>query len=103
MLIAFQDFIPQVQRKRLLAMINEYEDLHEVVTRANRWIEEERVRVLNVETLLVTRLPSQEGENIPVSMDSPANVASMCQIVRVWYAQEPEPPAAQTGATTRLG
>lgn len=46
MLLAFRDFFPQIQRKRLLAAMSDFEDLHEVVTRVNQWIEQEGVRVM---------------------------------------------------------
>ena len=101
-MIAFQDFIPRRQGKRLLGMVTEYENLHELVTRVNLWIEQHHIDVLNVETVLVTSLPKGTEASPKVEMTSQANVTSTIQIVRVWYRQAVEVEAAYTGQTTRL-
>ena len=102
-MIAFQDFIPQRQRKRLLGVLADYENLHEVVSRANIWIEQHQVDVLSVETVLVTSLPS-DAEAIPKTrMDSPGQTFSTYQIIRVWYREPSQAGGAYTGETARLG
>jgi hypothetical protein len=102
MLISFRDFSPQIQRKRLLGSLTDYENMQEVVTRVNRWIEQEGVRVLNVETVLTPKLPEQEEDSLPSRLALPSSLSSLHQVVRVWYVQEQEGTAPQTGATTRL-
>src|SRR5688572_12167389 len=52
-MIAFHDFIPRRQGKRLLGLLTDYENLHELVSRVNLWIEQHRIDVVNVETVLV--------------------------------------------------
>jgi hypothetical protein len=99
--IAFQDFVPQLQRKRMLGLANEYESIREVVTRANRWIEREGVRVINVETLLLPTVPEAEKE-IPPRMDSADVTFSSFQVVRVWYIDDASVDREYTGATRRL-
>jgi hypothetical protein len=79
-MIAFQDFIPQRQRKRLLGILNDYENLHELVSRANRWIEQNHVDVINVETVLVTKLPDEDEASPGARMDSQGAAFSMYQI-----------------------
>jgi hypothetical protein len=101
-MIAFHDFIPRRQGRRLLGMVTDYENLHELVSRVNRWIEEHHIDVLNVETVLVTSLPKETEASPKVEMASPANVMSTIQIVRVWYRQTSEAERAYTGETTRL-
>ena len=88
------------QRRRLLGIVSDYESIHEVVTRANRWIERERVEVLNVETLLVTAIPSEEGDLRP-KMDSPGAAMYTYQVVRVWYRVDSS-HLPYTGETRRL-
>ena len=101
-MIAFQDFIPRRQGKRLLGMVTDYENLRELVSRVNLWIEQNQIDVLNVETVLVTSLPKENEASPKVEMTSQANVSSTIQIVRVWYRQSVEVEAAYTGQTMRL-
>jgi hypothetical protein len=101
-MIAFQDFIPRSQGKRLLGIVTDYENLHELVSRVNRWIEQHHIDVLNVETVVVTSLPNDTEASPKVQMSSQANVTSAYQIVRVWYRETVEGEAAYTGQTMRL-
>jgi len=101
-MIAFHDFIPRRQGKRLLGLLTDYENLQELVTRVNLWIEQHHIDVLNVETVLVTSLPKENEASPKVEMTSQANVTSTIQIVRVWYREGVRGEAAYTGQTTRL-
>ena len=101
-MIAFHDFIPRSQGKRMLGMVTDYENLHELVSRVNLWIEQHHIDVLNVETVLFTSLPKETEESPKVQMTSQANVSSTIQILRVWYRANGEVEAAYTGQTTRL-
>lgn len=98
-MIAYNDFVPGMLEKRMLGLVRAYENLYEVVTRANRWIEAEGVRVINVETIL---LPMREEDDptaqghFPEVMGAPA----MRQIVRVWYIAADS--RSYTGETRRL-
>lgn len=99
-MIAFRDFVPATLEKRMLGLLREYESLHEVVTRVNRWIEAEGVQVLTVETLLLPA-PSEEAEAtsksyLPEAIGTPASL----QVVRVWYHEGRHP--GYTGVTRRL-
>jgi hypothetical protein len=100
--IAYQDFIPQRQRKRLLGVLTDYENLHELVSRANLWIEQHQIEIISVETVLMSSLPDQEAESPKTRMNSPDNTMSLYQIVRVWYRQRAEVARPYTGETTRL-
>jgi hypothetical protein len=101
-MIAFHDFIPRRQGKRLLGVLTDYENLHELVSRVNLWIEQQHIDVLNVETVLVTSLPDETEASPKVRMDSQGTALSTYQIVRVWYRQTTEAERAYTGETTRL-
>ena len=101
-MIAFQDFIPRSQGKRMLGIVTDYENLHELVTRVNLWIEQHHIDVLNVETVVVTSLPKETEESPKVQMNSQANTSSTYQTVRVWYRANVEAETAYTGQTTRL-
>ena len=101
-MIAFHDFIPQRQRKRLLGVLTDYENLYELVSRVNLWIEQHRIDVLSIETVLMTSLPDEDAASPKTRMDSPGTALSTFQIVRVWYRQAGEAETAYTGETTRL-
>lgn len=101
-MIAFHDFVPQRQGRRLLGLMTDYENLHELVTRANIWIEQHQIDVINVETVVFTSLPKENDTSARVDMTSQANVTSTIQIVRVWYRQTVDVETAYTGQTTRL-
>ena len=101
-MIDFHDFIPQRQGRRLLGLLTDYENLHELVSRVNLWIEQHHIDVLNVETVLVTSLPNETEANPKVEMVSPGYASATYQIVRVWYRQTVEVDAAYTGQTMRL-
>jgi hypothetical protein len=101
-MIAFQDFVPRRQGRRLLGILTDYENLQELVSRVNRWIEQHEIDVLNVETLLVTELPKEAGASPKVEMTSQGTATSTYQVVRVWYRQPRAQQTAYTGQTTRL-
>ena len=101
-MIAFHDFIPRSQGKRMLGMVTDYENLHELVSRVNLWIEQHHIDILNVETVVVTSLPKEIEASPKAEMTSQINVSSTYQVVRVWYGQTVEAEAAYTGQTTRL-
>lgn len=99
-MIAFRDFVPATLEKRMLGLLREYENLHEVVSRVNRWIEAEGVQVLTVETMLLP-VPLEEADvtsksYLPETMGTPASL----QVVRVWYREGRHP--GYTGVTRRL-
>jgi hypothetical protein len=101
-MIAFHDFIPRRQGKRLLGVLTDYENLHELVSRVNRWIEQHQIEVLTVETILVTSLPDETQASLKVRMDSQGTALSTYQVVRVWYRERGDVEAAYTGQTRRL-
>ena len=103
MTIAFKDFVPQVLNKQLFGAIKEYEDIAEVVTRANRWLARAGVRVLSVETLTLPKAIRETDGLSPAYIDNLTGENAVFQVVRVWY-EEPgaEPGPAFTGQTQRL-
>lgn len=102
MTIAFKDFVPRVLQTYLFGMSRDYEDLQEAVTRANCWIEQDRIRIINVETLLLTGLPELETDTTAAKVGGLSGAANVFQVVRVWYVQGPETAIPNTGETVRL-
>lgn len=103
MIIAFKDFVPHVLNKQLFGAIKEYEDVAEVVTRANRWLAQARVRVLNVETVAMPKAIREEDGRTPAYSENMSGTHAAFQVVRVWYEEQEQPaPPAFTGQTQRL-
>ena len=89
MAIAFKDFFPTVLRSGFLS--SDFEPFPTVVNRANEWIAQSGVQVLNVETLVLPNV-SNETEAQQTNIRTSGEVSSYWrQILRVWYEA---PPAA---------
>jgi hypothetical protein len=101
-MIAFHDFIPRRQGKRWLGVVTDYENLHELVSRVNLWIEQHHIDVLNIETVLVTSLPNETEASSKMEMVSQGYTSAAYQVVRVWYREGVGEEGAYTGQTTRL-
>ncbi len=99
--IAFKDFIPTTQRTRVV--LTNYENVYDVVMRANDWIARHNVAVLNVETLLLPALPT-DTDAITHARIAPESGAPIYQAMRVWYEEDARTSdtTAYTGATTKL-
>jgi hypothetical protein len=82
--IAFKDFVPkQVGKSGWLGLGPPvYADLADAVASANRWIGQEKVQVLNVETVV---LPGDAGtDKTGVGF---IDVHRCLQVIRVWYLE----------------
>lgn len=87
--LQFRDFIP-ADRTAMLALSRTYETLPELIGRANQWIAEGDIRVLNVETLLLPSLKSSDGTtstSVEVSVGAMA-LTQWFQVLRVWYSEQ---------------
>jgi hypothetical protein len=75
--LAFQDFAPT-----LLASSGEYEGIERVVARANAWVQDRGVAVINAETIVV---PAPEREPVNSGAAFRASGTPWIQVVRVWF------------------
>jgi hypothetical protein len=101
MTIAFKDFIPTTRRTRVV--VTNYENVYDVVLRANEWIARHNIAVLNVETLLLPALPT-DTDAITHAHIAPESGAPIYQAIRVWYEDDTRTSdtTAYTGATMTL-
>jgi hypothetical protein len=86
-MIEFRDFVPEVVSEAALFKAAEYEPLDAAVTAANRWIHELKIKVINIETVVLPNIWSrwEEGStdtSLGTSGDSPSH---WHQFIRVWY------------------
>ena len=84
----YKDFFPAVVKSGLFP--TEYEHLTATVVRANYWVMETKVRLLNVETVVLSNVQQVEDASQANSTSSTMN--SWLQVVRVWYEVD-APPA----------
>jgi hypothetical protein len=86
-MIQFQDFVPRKVSEAAFFKTAEYESFDAAVEAANRWVQENRIKVINIETVVLPNiwLRWEEGSTDPslgISGDSPSH---WHQFVRVWY------------------
>lgn len=84
MKINFQDFVPAVVRSGFFSG-TDYEPLPHVVRRANQWVEQTGARVLNIETVLLPNLQSDQDTSQSGIRTSGDVSSHWHQVVRVWH------------------
>jgi len=93
-MIGFADFVPTVVQAGGFLRPEERAPVQEAVDRANQWIAEHHVQVLNVETVVMPNLfaPGERGPqdaSVGVLGDYPQR---WYQFIRVWYTYGQESP-----------
>jgi hypothetical protein len=86
-MIRYHDFVPQMTKPAAFLSPAEYESFDNALIEANKWIKENDLKVLNVETVVLPNIWSryEEGSRDPslgISGDSPSH---WHQFIRVWY------------------
>jgi hypothetical protein len=89
MLIGYKDFFPVLLKSGFFS--NEHETIAATVSRANEWIAQANVRVINVETVVLPNVKNAE-ETSKVGIRTSGEMSSYWyQVVRVWF----ETPTAE--------
>jgi hypothetical protein len=86
-MIEFRDFVPKMVSEAAFFKAAEYESFAAAVTAANQWIRDERVKVINIETVVLPNIWSrwEEGStdtSLGTSGEAPSH---WHQFVRVWF------------------
>jgi hypothetical protein len=63
----------------------EYESFEAAEAAVNAWLEQERVEIVNIETVVLPNLWREEGSEDPALRTSGDFVSSWHQFIRVWY------------------
>lgn len=85
--ISYKDFMPGVLKSGFFS--NTHETLSTAVARANEWIEQSGVRIINVETVVLPNI-KEVGDASQVGIRTSGERSShWFQIVRVWYETGP--------------
>jgi len=84
-MLGFYDFVPQQIGKNGLLQQPEMESLADTLARANQWIEEHSVTVMNVETVVLPNIHSriEEGSTDPLIGAGQRNWVH--QFIRIWF------------------
>ena len=54
--VQFRDFVPKMLAAPKLFKAGDYETMHAALAAANQWIEEDDIRVLNIETVVLPNI-----------------------------------------------
>lgn len=81
----FQDFVPRRTRQPGLLRLADYEPFENAVIQANRWIEEQGVRVLRFETVVLPNIWSEHEQGTTDSSLGSSLPSHWHQFVRVWF------------------
>ena len=84
MVIRFKDFLPEIKKQGWFS--NEYATLEETLEKANLWVTQNNVQVLNVETVVLPNLEHRPYQTKETKMETFSQVNSYWyQVIRVWY------------------
>ena len=83
MRIAYEDIVPEIVTPAAFLQNPMYETFDHLIARANKWIDDKTIDVINVETVAFP-----QGRWGPTQSNAPAvagNVGSWHQFLRIWY------------------
>jgi hypothetical protein len=105
-MLRYQDFVPKVVKPAAFLSPAEHESFDAALVAANRWIKENEIHVVNVETVVLPNIWSryEEGSRDSSLGTSGESPSFWHQFIRVWYevgALEKEPGARSRGSETR--
>ena len=85
--INFRDFLPQAVDTNMFGWPKTYESMKSVLAHVNAWIVEERIDVINIETVFSS---THTSANQPIEELEPVGPATSqwgtrMQVIRVWY------------------
>ena len=86
-MIRYQDFVPQMKTPPGFLTPATYASFNEALVAANKWIKENEIRVLNVETVVLPNIWNryEEGPSDPALVTPDGMPAFWHQFIRVWY------------------
>jgi hypothetical protein len=85
-MIGFKDFAPQITKKGFLK--TEYQTFEEALSAANEWIAANHVNVVNIETVVLPEMWSEDGTTDTDLTTSGDMMNRWYQFIRVWYRSD---------------
>ncbi len=88
--IQYKDFFPEVLKKSFFSTTQE--TVPATVARANAWLAQSGVRLLNIETVVLPNL-NKAGDASEAGIRTSGEISSYWyQVIRVWYESEHTQP-----------
>lgn len=82
-MIEFKEFVPEVVERGFLT--SRVEEVRQCLQRANEWIASEDIEVINLETIVLPNLHTEDGpEDTQIHVNTDFAV-TWNQFIRVWY------------------
>ena len=79
----FKDFAPEIKRKGLFKL--DTQTMESTLAIANAWIERNQINVVNIETVVLPEMWSEEGTTDVHLTTSGDMMSSWYQFIRIWY------------------
>ena len=88
-MLRYQDFVPKMTKPAAFLSPAEHESLDAALAAANRWIDENNVRLVNIETVVLPNIFSryEEGSRDSSLGTSGESPSFWHQFIRVWYRE----------------
>lgn len=86
-MLRYNDFVPKQTKEWGFLSPAEYESFDAALTAANKWIKENEIRVVNVETVVLPNIWGrfEEGSIDPALPTPHGSSHTWHQFIRVWY------------------
>ena len=86
-MIRYQDFVPKQTKEWGFLSPPEHESFDVALAAANKWIKENEIKVLNVETVVLPNIHGrfEEGSADPALAMPDGTFNTWHQFIRVWY------------------
>ena len=93
-MLCFRDFVPREIKAPGLFVVGDHENFEQAVEAANHWLATHRVRLVNLETVVLPNIWSrwEDGTHDADLNTSGTNPARWHQFLRVWYQSEETQP-----------
>ncbi len=82
-MIRFKDFAPQITKQGFFK--KEFQSFDEAVSAVNDWVSRHQVDVINIETVVLPEMWSEEGTTDTNLTTSGDMMNSWYQFIRLWY------------------
>ncbi len=88
-MLRYKDFVPKMTRPAAFLSPAEHESFEAALEAANRWVHENGIRVINVETVVLPNIWSryEEGSGDTALGTSGESPSFWHQFIRVWYEE----------------
>jgi len=81
-MIYFKDFAPQIKKKGFFK--TDFQTFDEALMAANKWITTNQINVVNIETVVLPEMWSEDGTTDTNLTTSGEMMSSWYQFIRVW-------------------